>query len=373
MTFPPASDESILPDPDERRIRRTLWWQGGIVLLVLAVLVVGISPAPYVVERPGPVYNTIGTTTIDEKSVPIIDVDGAKTYPTEGELDLLTVYLDGSREHPINWFDVVAAHLDGTKSVLDVDAVFPNGETADEASQQSAIDMQASQSDAIAAALQQLDIAYETSVIAEVISNGSPADGTLKPGDVFVAIDGAPIASDADVRAGVQKAGVGTPLQLEILRDGTPMTLELTPVERSKTDANPMIGVIPGYRYTFPFDVNIRLKNVGGPSAGMMFALGIYDTLTPGALTGGEHIAGTGTITPEGTVGPIGGILQKMYGARSAGAEWFLAPSSNCAALAGKIPADLAVFSIDTLDQAVDVVAAIGAGESTSSFARCEG
>ncbi|TPX01011.1 ATP-dependent serine peptidase containing a PDZ domain protein, partial [Schumannella luteola] len=117
----------------------------------------------------------------------------------------------------------------------------------------------------------------------------------------------------------------------------------------------PMVGIVPGEDYAFPFDVTINLQDVGGPSAGMMFALGIYDTLTPGALTGGAHIAGTGTIDAAGDVGAIGGIRQKMYGARDAGADWFLAPRDNCGEVVGHIPDGLQVFAVDDLDQAIDV------------------
>lgn len=356
----------------EPATRTQLIVQSVAVLAVLGVLVFGISPAPFVVERPGPVYNTLGTTKVDDETVPIIDIDGAETFETDGNLDLLTVYLDGSRERPINWFDVLVARLDPTRAVLDIDAVFPDGRTADEASEQSAIDMRASQSDAIAAALEQLEIPFTSLVIAQSVSENAPASDVLEAGDVLRAVDGRPIASDTDLRAAVQAAGVGTPVTLEIERDGEPLTIEVTPVARSASDSSPMIGVLPGYRYEFPFDVEIRLSNVGGPSAGMMFALGIYDTLTPGALTGGEHIAGTGTITADGGVGPIGGVVQKMHGARSAGAEWFLAPSSNCGDVVGHVPNGLTVFAVTTLDDAVDIVTAVGEGADTSVFATCE-
>src|SRR5690606_29813888 len=121
----------------------------------------------------------------------------------------------------------------------------------------------------------------------------------------------------------------------------------------------PVFGIIVGSDYEFPFAVQIQLENVGGPSAGMMFALGIIDKLTPGALNGGERVAGTGTISSTGEVGPIGGIQQKMHGAKNAGAEWFLAPASNCDDVAGHVPAGLTVFAIDTLDDALVALAAV--------------
>jgi PDZ domain-containing protein len=145
----------------------------------------------------------------------------------------------------------------------------------------------------------------------------------------------------------------------------------VTTAARSASDPTPIIGIVPGASFDFPVDVTIHLQDVGGPSAGMMFALGIYDTLTPGALTGGEHVAGTGTIDAEGDVGPIGGIRQKMIGARDAGAGWFLAPEANCGEVVGHVPGGLRVFAVSTLDEALEVVTAIGAGRPTGDFASC--
>jgi PDZ domain-containing protein len=123
--------------------------------------------------------------------------------------------------------------------------------------------------------------------------------------------------------------------------------------------------------YEFPIDVEIQLNNVGGPSAGMMFSLGIIDKLTPGAITGGESIAGTGTIDSSGVVGGIGGIRQKMYGARDAGASWMLAPASNCNEVVGHIPDGLRVIPVETLDEARGVVEQIGEGADSAGFAEC--
>ena len=134
-----------------------------------------------------------------------------------------------------------------------------------------------------------------------------------------------------------------------------------------------LIGIQPGATYDFPFDVTVNLGTVGGPSAGMMLALGTYDKLTPGALTGGERIAGTGTITADGEVGAIGGIRQKMYGAQEADADWFLAPAANCNEVVGHVPGGLEVFAVTTLDDALEVVETVAAGGDTSSLARCDG
>ncbi len=132
----------------------------------------------------------------------------------------------------------------------------------------------------------------------------------------------------------------------------------------------PVIGVFVGGDYEFPFEVRIQLENVGGPSAGMMFALGIVDKLTPGELNGGLEVAGTGTISGSGEVGAIGGIRQKLWGAQRAGADWFLAPASNCAEVAGQVPAGLTVVAVDTLDDAIGALEAIAA-DDTASLPAC--
>src|SRR5690606_23641311 len=133
-----------------------------------------------------------------------------------------------------------------------------------------------------------------------------------------------------------------------------------------------LIGITLTTDYDFPIDVTIQLDNVGGPSAGMMFALGIVDELTPGPLTGGNDIAGTGTIDATGAVGPIGGIRQKLYGARDAGADFFLAPSSNCDEVVGHIPDGLQVISTSTLTDSLEAIEVIADGGDVESLPACE-
>ena len=125
------------------------------------------------------------------------------------------------------------------------------------------------------------------------------------------------------------------------------------------------IGTLDEHRVKFD------VADVGGPSGGMMFALGIYDKLTPGQLTGGHDIAGTGTIDGAGVVGPIGGIQQKMFGAKNAGAKFFLAPAENCSEVVGHIPAGLRVFKVTNFKDALTAVEEIGAGDDLSALPTC--
>ena len=149
------------------------------------------------------------------------------------------------------------------------------------------------------------------------------------------------------------------------------MNVQTRPVSSKGENPTPISGILAGGNYGFPVDVRIQLENVGGPSAGMMFALGIIDKLTVGELNGGAVVAGTGTISGSGEVGPIGGIQQKLYGARHAGATWFLAPASNCDEVTGHIPSGLTVFSVKPLDDALAALTAIESGSSTADLPSC--
>jgi Lon-like protease len=152
-------------------------------------------------------------------------------------------------------------------------------------------------------------------------------------------------------------------------RGGQPVTATITPKDNGQ--GRFILGVMLKYLFTFPFTVDISLEKVGGPSAGLMFSLGIIDTVTPGDLTGGKHVAGTGTISPDGLVGPIGGIEQKMQGARAGGATMFLAPAANCQEVAGQVPEGLQVVRVENLAEARDAVERAGSGQDTSGLPGC--
>ena len=354
------------PGRTERRGTSIGW------LLITAALagtvVLGLLPAPYVIEGPGPVYDTLGDVTLkDGTEQPVIQITGTPTYPTEGELNLLTVLISASRQAPPSWIEVATAWFQSSRAVVPIDAIYPQGQTDEEADEESAAEMANSQQEAVAAAFEELGIAYQ--VVVNGVIDGTPADGVLEAGDQLVSANGTPIEGITDLRAAISANGTDRAMALTVVRDGAELALSVTPVPASANDPTPIIGIQGGY--VFPFDVTIQLENVGGPSAGTMFALGVYDKLTEGALTGGIVFAGTGTIRADGAVGPIGGIRQKMYGAVEAGATVFLAPESNCDEVTGHIPSGLSVYSIGTLDDAIEVVQTVAAQGSTSELATC--
>lgn len=364
---------TIAPAPRRRMPRTVTAGIWALTVALIALLALTVLPTTYVIQRPGPVFNTLGTAPAsDGAEVPLISVEGAKTFPTAGSLDLLTVQVVGNRERTPSWFELAVAWFDSSRAVLPLDDVFPEGLSTEQRNEQSAVQMVDSQKEATAAALVELGYDVHPMVRVYSLTDDSAAQGILQPDDVIRAAEGTPL-TDTETLRKIINAGDGAPVELTIERDGEELTESVTPREgeiEGKTTW--LIGVSTLHDYDFPIDVTIQLNNVGGPSAGMMFALGIIDTLTPGELNGGEDVAGTGTIDAAGTVGPIGGIRQKLYGARAAGAEWFLAPKENCDEVVGHIPADLEVFAVATLDDAQEVLAAIRDDGDTAALPTCD-
>jgi PDZ domain-containing protein len=354
------------PRPRARR-ERAGWIALGIALAI--GLVFALLPSPYVIQAPGPVFDTLGTAEHDGEEIPLIEIPDEETFPTDGSLDLLTVSVIGRPGATPSWLDVLGSWFDPSRAAIPQEEVFPPGVSQQDREAQNTAAMVDSQQDAIAAALVELGYDFPREVTIAGVLEGGPADGVLQDGDVVEGLDGQAVHSIDELRAAVAEHGTGSPATLDVRRGDEQLTVEVTPIE---SNGSTVLGVGVRMHYELPIDVEIRLDDVGGPSAGMMFALGIIDKLTPGPITGGESIAGTGTIDSAGEVGPIGGIRQKLFGAERAGADWFLAPEANCGEVVGNVPDGLRVFSVETLDQARDIVEAVGEGADTSGFATCE-
>ncbi|MEV7693387.1 S16 family serine protease [Microbacterium sp. NPDC089189] len=366
-------DPAFAPAPPRRRLpRATVAGIWALVVALVALLGMSFLPSPYVIERPGPVYNTLGDITDpDGESLPLISVDGADTYPTGGSLDLLTVQVVGSPEHRLSWVDVALAWFDPTKAVVPLEQIFAVGQTSEQRAQQNTALMVDSQADASAAALTHLGYDVSPQLIVAGVAEGSAATGVLEQDDVILAANGTPVTRVEDLRVIINE-GEGQPVSFLIDRDGVEQTVTATPQLGTGEAAGLwQVGISLSVAYDFPFDVEVQLNNVGGPSAGMMFALGMIDVLTPGELNGGQQVAGTGTITADGTVGPIGGIRQKLWGAQDAGADYFLAPERNCDEVVGHVPDGLQVISVATLDDAVSALDTIADGGDVASLPTC--
>lgn len=342
-----------------------------VAITVLALCVFALVPSPYVIEKPGPVFNTLGTVSINGAEVPLIDIPKETTYPTAGALDLLTVSTIGDPQSLPNWFEVASAWFDPSKAVLPIESLYPPGYTVQQSNEEGSLQMANSQKDAVAAALTQLGYNLPRIVTVGGLTADSPSKGILETGDVIVSVKGKPVTSVDSMRAVIAGSGAGRPIPMEITRNGKPMNVSVTPKLSDEKPPAPIVGVYPSIDYTFPFDVKIQLQNVGGPSGGQMFALGIIDKLTPGELNGGAKVAGTGTIDATGVIGAIGGIRQKMYGAVNSGATWFLAPQQNCDEVSGHIPSGLTVVAVSTLKDSLAALKVIESGKSLASLSSC--
>ena len=337
--------------------RRTVTLLVAGIGVVAAALVAALVPVPYVILSPGPTLNTLGKTS----SGPLITIAGHRTYPTSGHLNLVTVSFLGGPGNGFNVFTAVRAWLSPHTAVVPEQELFPSGQSEQQVVQQDTEQMVNSQQTAQAAALCTLGIHFTTVDKVTQTEKGLPAAGVLHAGDIVTAVDGTPVSCTQDTGSLIRAHPAGSPVDLTITRDGKTQHVR---VKTADVAGHAVIGVFIEESFIFPFRVNVKVGDIGGPSAGMMFALGMVDKLTPANLTGGRFIAGTGEISADGAVSAIGGIQQKMAGARAAGATVFLTPAANCADTTGAVPAGLRLVKVATLRQAINDLAALKAGRS---------
>lgn len=322
------------------------------VPLVVGLWVAAILlPVPYVTYQPGITVDVLAESGGEE----IIQVEGHQTYRDSGELRMTTVYVT-QPEGRLNLLEAMSAWISDEDALYPHDAIYRQDETQEESKTESAVAMVSSQDSATAVALAELG--YDVQQVVEVLNvrAGLPADGRLKVGDVLVSVGGRQITTPQDVVDAVDAAPVGEPLSFVVERQGKRTTVEVVP---KNIDGDKLVGITPGPGYTFPFEVDVNIPDsIGGPSAGLMFSLGIYDTLTPGSLTGDQIVAGTGTIDAAGRVGPIGGIEQKVVAARKSGAKLFLVPPGNCADALDAPNDDMRLVRAETMHEATEAIKA---------------
>src|SRR5512142_1712961 len=321
-----------------------------------AIAVSVLVPVPYVILGPGPTLNTLGK---DSSGKPLITISGHPSYPVTGHLNMVTVSYQGCQGNRFNVFTALVAWLNPHQAVVPESEICPAGQTQKQTQQQDTQEMTSSQQAATAAALTELRIPYSTQVVVVQADKGLPAYGVLKAGDVITAVDGKPVTSQASLTSLITSRPAGSTLTVTVTRNGQSKQVK---VGTRESGGHPVMGVEITGRYKFPFGVKISVGDIGGPSAGLMFALGIIDKLTTLDLTGGKFIAGTGEIEASGKVDAIGGIQQKMVGARNAGATIFLTPASNCPDTKGAVPAGLRLVKVSTLAQAVSYLQALQTG-----------
>lgn len=368
MNRPPEQTEPAFPSEHEqthapRRFDTALW--GAVPVVVLASLAVmdhvpftDISLAvPYAAQGPGPMFNTLGE--VDGKDV--VAVEGADTDETAGELNMTTV----SVRTNMSLAQAAARWVGTDDDLVPIEQIFPPNVSEEDVQKSNEAAFLMSESAATVAAMHYLGAEVKV-VVAEVVE-GSPAQESLRAEDVVTQVDGQPVDQPGQIQDLIRAKSPGEKVDLTVLRGEDEEHYTVTLGESEQDPSVPQLGILMTSEPVDDIKVSYNLQDVGGPSAGMMFSLAVIDKLSPGELNGGHIVAGTGTIAESGEVGPIGGIAHKVDAAESAGAELFLAPSSNCAEAMSRDRGDLVVASVDTLNDAVTAMEDFSAGRDVKT------
>lgn len=325
-------------------------WTAAVSALLFVALaaVVSLVPVPFVSWSPGATVNLF--EPVDGQ--PRVDVQGIATHPTTGQLRLTTVSVTRV-DSQLTLPEALLSYWLSAREVLPREAVYPAGVSVDEIRAREVQMMDNSQSAAVAAALRAAGEKVVEYPMVIGVSNGSPADGKLEPGDFILRVDDKVVGSTDDVRAAITRHAVGEAVTFTILRSRQELTVPITTAASNANASQPVVGINLDIGYSYTPRVTFRINpDIGGPSAGLMFALAVYDLVSPDDLTAGRSIAGTGTISGDGTVGAIGGIQEKVAGAEGAGATVFLVPADNCADVRG-LSTPVQLVRVATLSEAI--------------------
>lgn len=337
-------------NPESHRKRSAIALLASLAITLSLVIAALLLPVPFVKLAPGPTFNVIGDVDGQE----VIAISGTETYPTSGALDMTTVRESGGPRGGLTFFEAVGSWFNPDDAVVPRELIYPDDITGEEVRQRNAALFSTSESDAIAAAMNYLKLPLTTEIVVTAVVSDAPADGVFEARDEILTVDGQEVKSPSDVVDAIRGAAVGTEFTFGVRRGTENKEVTVKSADNPSNAGTPYIGISVGELYSADFDIDFTLQDIGGPSAGLMFATGIVDKLTPEDLNGGATVAGTGTITPAGEIGPIGGIRQKLAGARNSGAELFLMPAQHCAEAAGHIPEGLTVVPVSTLTQAIE-------------------
>ncbi|HEX3814969.1 MAG TPA: PDZ domain-containing protein [Mycobacteriales bacterium] len=339
--------------------RRTYTLIVGVVIIIVLGVVAARLPVQYAAMGPGVTFNTLGKDT-DGKQ--IVEIKGRTTNKVRGHLNMTTV----SELDHLDVLSAIRGWLSHDEAVVPREVLFPPGQTDKQIQQQNAEDFVQSQDSATSAALSYLH--YPNKVVVGALPDGSPSAKTLAVGDSIDTVDGTTVKDVDGLHAILTKLTPGTKVKVGFTHKHKPATGTITTTKAAKGAKGAALGISVVFEPVAPFDITISLANIGGPSAGLMFALGILEKVgTGGDLTGGTFIAGTGTIDPTGKVGAIGGIPLKMIGAKRAGAKVFLVPAANCAEAEGNHPSGLRLVKVSSLSGAVEALKSLQHGGNPPS------
>ena len=326
----------------------------GAVLLLVFGVVGALLPVPYVAQVPGPTFNTLG----DVDGEPIIAIEGRERADAAGNLNLTTV---GVPQNPLTLVGAVQGWFDSEVTVVPREQVYPSGQSEEETQQQNREAFLTSEQAARMAALGELG--YPVEVVVQDLAEESASEGRLQAGDALESVAGTPTADTTALTAALAAVPPGTSIPVTYTRLGEPGSTTVTTTAAAEGDGS-ALGVLVLESPYAPFTVDIEVDDVGGPSAGLMLTLGILELVGEDDLTGGGVVAGTGTITEDGAVGPIGGIPLKLVSAREIDADLFLVPADNCAEALRNAQPEVPMARVATLDDALTALEDLRAGRT---------
>jgi len=332
--------------------RRILTLVVALVPIVTFGVLLSAVAVPFVALGPGPTFDTLGE--VDGKKV--VDIEGTKVYPTSGHLNMTTV----SQSDGITLGEALALWMSGRDQLVPRDLVYPPDKSKDEIDKDNNSDFQRSEDNAEYAALSYLK--YPQAVTIESVTDPGPSAGKLQDGDAIDMVDNKPVANLDEFTALLKATKPGDQMVIDYRRKGDGIGTTTITLGENKDRDYGFLGVGVRDAPWADFKIDFNLANIGGPSAGLMFSLAVIDKLTTGDLNGGKFVAGTGTISGDGKVGPIGGITHKMMAAQEAGATIFLVPADNCDEARSAHDDGLQLIKVDTLTSAVDALHAVSAG-----------
>lgn len=338
------------------------------IALIAFLTVLALIPVPFVRLSPGPLFNTIGEAREKE----LIKISGTQTYETTGELNMTTVSETGGPYGQLVLFDAVMAWFNPVQTVIPTSQQYPEMVDAEEIKAASRRMFTASQANAIAAALNYLEIDAEQTVRVDSVVVGAPADGKVEPNDLVLAVNNQAVNTSEQVVQFVQAETPGAEIVLTLNREGEVLEVSIISEESKQKPGSASVGIAIGPAIEPPFDIAFELEDVGGPSAGLMFTLGIIDELTPQEITFGKKLSGTGTINVLGEVGPVGGILQKIAASERAGVELFLLPEANCNSFNSDNFRGMPVVAVTTVDEAIEAINIYSETNSINGLNTCK-
>lgn len=324
----------------------------ALVPIVAFGVLLAVVKVPFVSLGPGPTFDTLGE--VDGKQV--VQIEGIQTHPNSGHLNMTTV----SQRDGLTLGEAVTLWLSGQEQLIPRDLVYPPDKSRDDIDKANNADFKQSEDNAEYAALGYMK--YPRAVTVAAVNDPGPSAGALKSGDAIDAVNGTPVADVEQFTALLKNTKPGQVLTVDFRRKNAPAGIAEITLGTSEDRDYGFMGVAVLDAPWAPFVVDFHLANVGGPSAGLMFSLAVVDKLTTGDLVGSTFVAGTGTISVDGEVGPIGGITHKMAAASAAGATVFLVPAKNCYEAASDNPPGLQLVKVETLTQAVDALHAMTSG-----------